>query len=214
MLRLRQLTVARNDQILLQDINLELAPGSKTLIVGPSGSGKSSLLATIAGLLEPAAGEIYVDGIRQTADNLAGLRRQVAIIEQEPVLAAATVREALLLPFRFKANAGRQPDGQRLRQVLEELNLSAQLLNRRCHDLSGGEKQRLAIARVLLLDRRLILADEVTSALDDASCEEVSRCLMRPALTVLAVSHDERLFELFPAIYLAVDRKLVRKDRR
>ena len=51
MLRLRQLTVARNDQILLQDINLELAPGSKTLIVGPSGSGKSSLLATIAGLL-------------------------------------------------------------------------------------------------------------------------------------------------------------------
>lgn len=99
MLQINNITVARDDTVLLKDINLLLPHGGKAVITGPSGSGKSSLLAVINGTLSPSAGQVFCNGIEVKPENLSKLRQFLAMIEQEPVLAAEKVDEALLLPY-------------------------------------------------------------------------------------------------------------------
>ncbi len=101
-----------------------------------------------------------------------------------------TVREALQLPFRFKAHRDRQPSESQLIETLDALHLPADILNQPCNRVSGGEKQRIALARAMLLGKRLYLLDEVTSALDGQSKQAVFEMLADPGLTVLSVAHD------------------------
>lgn len=209
MLQINNITVVRNDTVLLQNINLLLPHGGKAVITGPSGSGKSSLLAVINGTLSPLAGQVFCNGIEVKPENLSKLRQFLAMIEQEPVLAAEKVDEALLLPFNFRLNSQLpKPDRKELENVLTEFDLPVHILNQLCSELSGGEKQRIAVARIKLLHRQVILADEATSALDDRSYEEVVNYLLTPELTVLAVSHDPRLIERFPVILKVKDHTL------
>lgn len=201
MLTLKNIAVARDDHTLLHKINLQLPQGGKAVITGPSGSGKSSLLAVIYGMLPPAEGKVICDGIEVNPANIPHIRQIMAVIEQEPVLAANYVEEAIMMPFEFKLNARMQkPDQQKIIRTLAEFNLPASILAQPCAELSGGEKQRVAVARIKLLERHVILADEATSALDDYSCNEVMNYLMKPELTVLAVSHDPRLIKSFPTV--------------
>lgn len=212
MLKIQDLSVVRQGRCLLEEVCLELPPGGKAVIVGPSGSGKSSLLAVVSGLLKPGAGSLACDGVPVSAATLRQLRGQMAVIEQEPVLAAESVEEALLLPFSFRANTMPLPGREDLRRVLAEFDLPEAILTQSCAGLSGGEKQRIAVARVMLLKRRIILADEATSALDDASCEAVLRFLLRPELTVLAVSHDRRMIVRFPRVFEVREHRLVETE--
>lgn len=202
MLQIDNLTVAREGAILLQGINFMLPQGGKAVIIGPSGSGKSSLLAVINGTLAPFKGGVICSDIEVKPENLPGLRQILAVIEQEPVLAADKVEDALLLPFSFRLNSQLpKPGREELESVLTEFDLPIHILEQACSELSGGEKQRIAVARIKLLKRQIILADEATSALDDRSCEEVLNYLLTPKLTVLAVSHDPRLIARFPLIF-------------
>lgn len=209
MLQINNLTVARDGVILLQEINLMLPQGGKAVIIGPSGSGKSSLLAVINGMLAPLKGRVCCSGIEVKPDTLSRLRQTLAMIEQEPVLAADKVEEALLLPFSFRLNSQLpKPGREELESVLTEFDLPIHILEQACSELSGGEKQRIAVARIKLLKRQIILADEATSALDDRSCEEVLNYLLTPGLTVLAVSHDPRLIARFPLVFEVKDHSI------
>ena len=177
-------------QTLLDDATLQISGGDKVVVRGRSGCGKSSLLKCAVGALPLDGGAVCIDELTLSAETVAEVRARIAFIGQEPVLGAEHVREALLLPFHFKAHSGSQPTNKQIYQLLERLHLSNDILDKPCKRISGGEKQRIAIIRALLLNKTIFLADEVTSALDPESKKAVIAELFRPEITLLSVSHD------------------------
>jgi putative ABC transport system ATP-binding protein len=169
---------------------LQIFPGEKLVVRGPSGCGKSSLLKCVVGAFPILEGSVRIDGMELCAKNIAEIRARIAFIGQEPILGAENVREALLLPFSFKAHHEKEPIEKTIVQTLERLHLSASILDKPSKRISGGEKQRIAIARALLLGKNIFLADETTSALDPESKAATMDELFRPGTTLLSVSHD------------------------
>lgn len=137
-----------------------------------------------------SGGRIRVNDLELSEKTVAAIRSRIAFIGQEPVLGAGTVREALLLPFSFKAHQGAVPQDNLIFQTLEKLRLDRSILDKPCKRISGGEKQRIAIGRALLLNKMIFFADEITSALDPESKAAVITALFRPEITLLSVSHD------------------------
>lgn len=190
MIALENIKLQVHQKTLLDDVNLQLNKGEKLIVRGASGSGKSSLLKCIVGALPYTEGTVQVGGLKLSPTTVAVIRARIAFIGQEPVLGAERVRDALLLPFTFKAHRGNMPTQEGIVQLLDRLHLSPNILEQSCKRVSGGEKQRIAIARALLLGKTIFLADEVTSALDPESRAAVMHQLFRPEITLLSVSHD------------------------
>lgn len=190
LIRFDQASVRVNNKTLLSAVSFTLNAGEKAVLCGKSGSGKSTVLKTLLGLLTVTSGKVYFQEKPLDSATIKTIRRHAAYIGQEPVLGADTVREALLLPFQFKAHRDHQPTDARIEAVLEQLCLPADILKQDSNRISGGEKQRIALARGLLLDKNLYLLDEVTSALDAVSKQAVFDVFANPALTVLSVTHD------------------------
>ena len=182
--------VSVRDKAILIDISFDLNAGDKAVFRGKSGAGKSTVLKTLLGLYPLTSGTVYFQGKPLDKSVIAEIRRCAAYIGQEPVLGAETVREALLLPFQFKAHGGNKPLESALLEALQTLHLPEAILSQDCSRVSGGEKQRIALARGLLLGKSLYLLDEVTSALDAESKQAVFDVFADPKLTVLSVSHD------------------------
>ncbi len=190
MIEFQNITLKIHRQTLFDGASLHVVDGNKVVVRGASGSGKSSLLKCAVGALPMTSGSVRVDGLELSADTVAEIRGRLAFIGQEPVLGAENVRDALLLPFHFKAHSDNTPSEGRISQLLKRLHLSNNILEKPCKRISGGEKQRIAILRALLLDKSIFLADEVTSALDPESKAAVMNELFRPEITLLSVSHD------------------------
>ncbi len=190
MITFENITLKVYQQTLLDGAYLHVAPGDKVVICGVSGSGKSSLLKCAVGALPVGGGSIRIDNLTLSADTVAEIRSHIAFIGQEPVLGADNVRDALLLPFHFKVHCDNSPSDKQIFQLLERFHLSKNILDKSCKRISGGEKQRIAILRALLLNKTIFLADEVTSALDLESKAAVMAELFRPEITLLSVSHD------------------------
>ena len=162
--------------------------GSITAVVGPSGAGKSTLLRAINRLIEPTAGEVYLDGKPTSGMDPLDLRRRVGMVFQLPALFGETVEEATLYGARL---AGKDADAGRL---LEMAGLDATFKDKAPQALSVGEQQRVSIARTLALEPEALLMDEPTSALDEAArrrIEDLIRELNASlGLTLVVVSHD------------------------
>lgn len=175
----------------------EAGEGEHWLVLGASGSGKTTLLHLVAGLLRPDEGEIRVDGTDvRTLDGavLDGWRgRTVGLVPQKlHLVASLSVLDNLLLaPYL----AGLPRDEARARRLLEQLGL-AEKAAARPHELSQGQAQRVAIARAAMNRPRLLLADEPTASLDDASCAAALDLLEAQArdcgATLLVATHDQR----------------------
>lgn len=188
--RFEQVSVTVHTKQVLSNINFELFSGQKGAIHGQSGAGKSSILKTILGLLPITGGAVYFEEQPLTLAWVQHIRRATAYISQEPLLGADSVRGALMLPFQFAAHRRQRPTEAQLQAVLERMQLPAAILEQDSNRISGGEKQRLALARGLLLNKQVYLLDEVTSALDADNKRAVLAIFNDPKLTVLAVTHD------------------------
>jgi ABC-type lipoprotein export system ATPase subunit len=179
----------------LDGAELEVARGEFVAVVGKSGSGKSTLLHLLAGLDRPDAGEIEFDGLRLDRLDERGLtavrRRKIGFVFQAfHLLPELTGAENVLLPARL-ARDGVEA-APRAQELLERLGL-APFARRLPTELSGGEQQRLAIARALINDPALVLADEPTGNLDDESGAAVLHLLRRATdsdRSVVLVTHD------------------------
>ncbi|WP_405089868.1 ABC transporter ATP-binding protein [Micromonospora sp. NBC_01392] len=181
----------------LDHVTLSVAKGDLTAVVGPSGSGKSSLLAVAATLVTPDAGAVHVDGVATTGMGrgaLAALRRRaIGIVFQQPnLLPSLTAAEQLQVMATL---AGRSPAGarDRARELLDAVGLAAQA-GRRPHQLSGGQRQRVNIARALMNDPVVLLVDEPTSALDHergaAVIDLIGRLTSERGTATVLVTHD------------------------
>lgn len=182
--------------VALDNVDLEVSAGELVAIMGPSGSGKTTLLALAGGLDDATSGEVLVEGAALgslSRDARASLgRTSIGYVFQElNLLPALTAAENISLPRELDGVRARTARREAL-TALEALGL-AQLADRFPHDLSGGEQQRIAIARALIGDRRLVLADEPTGALDTLTGESVMRLLRARAddgAAVLLVTHE------------------------
>jgi ABC-type lipoprotein export system ATPase subunit len=179
----------------LDGVDIDLRPGELVALVGPSGSGKSTLLHLIGGLDRPDGGQLTVAGVRVDGARertLADLRRrQIGFVFQFfHLIPELTAEENVQLATRTN---GRNGGGRRrAQQLIEELGL-AHVSGSRPHELSGGEQQRFALARALVNDPSLILADEPTGNLDSDSGAQVLALLRDLAMegrSVLLVTHD------------------------
>lgn len=209
-LELQDLSVELSGKTILHDIDLRLDDGDKVVLQGPSGSGKSSLLKAILGIVPTARGRILYHDQEIGPDNIQSFRRQVAYVAQEPVLGGETALDALLIPFTFRHRRQETPSDERIERVLRDLGLTTSLLEQPATSLSGGEKQRLALARALLLGVTLFLLDEITSALDPESQEQIVSVLTSNELTILAVTHGGAFDEDFGKFWKMRDGKLLR----
>ncbi len=173
---------------ILRGVDADVPGGSITAVVGPSGAGKSTLLRAINRLIEPTAGEVYLDGEPTSAMSPLELRRRVGMVFQLPALFGATVEEATLYGARL---TGRSADVGRL---LEMAGLGPYFIDRAPQGLSVGEQQRVSIARALALEPEALLVDEPTSALDEAARRKIEDLLRELnaslELTTVLVSHD------------------------
>lgn len=173
---------------ILKGVEAEVPDGGITAVVGPSGAGKSTLLRAVNRLIEPTAGEVFLDGEPTARMDPLRLRRRVGMVFQLPALFGRSVEEAVLYGARL---AGRDADAARL---LGMVGLDRSLGARRPETLSVGQQQRASIARALALEPEVLLLDEPTSALDEAArrkVEDLTRDLNASlGLTMLFVSHD------------------------
>ncbi len=183
------------------------------MLSGKSGSGKSSVLRTLLGLHPLTLGTVYFQEKPLTPTSVQTIRSCTAYIGQEPILGAESVREALLLPFQFKTHRDHRPTQAQLSEVLQRLRLPEDILNRDSSRISGGEKQRIALARGLLLGKKLYLLDEVTSALDAESKQAVFDVFSDPHLTVLSVAHDPEWLERCGIIFELEAGRLIQVKR-
>ncbi|MBT3295517.1 MAG: ATP-binding cassette domain-containing protein [Verrucomicrobia bacterium] len=192
MLHISSLEVAMGGKQVLNRFSLEVAAGERLLVTAPSGAGKSTLLRCVLGFITPDRGTIRLNGHALDGASIWGLRHHMAYVAQEPVLGNGTVQELLERPFTYHANRERRENLARIPSLLEQLALSPDILGQELRSLSGGEKQRIALLAALLLDRPLLLLDEIIASLDRTSADAVFSVLAGLAgVTVLAVGHHE-----------------------
>ena len=204
----------------LSDVSFSLATGDAAAIMGPSGSGKSSLLYVLGTLEPPTSGTITLDGrdpFQLPAAQLAAFRNESVgfVFQDHCLLPQCTVLENVLIPTlvarRDATNGGR--DTERARRLVEQVGLGPRI-DHRPGELSGGERQRVAIARALVREPRLLLCDEPTGNLDRASADHVASLIVelhrqRQGILVI-VTHSAPLAANLPIRFELVDRQLRR----
>jgi lipoprotein-releasing system ATP-binding protein len=213
----KQYPTPRGPLTVLSDVNFALSPGDAAAITGPSGSGKSSLLYMLGALEPPSHGTITLDGqnpFALAASALADFRNTSIgfVFQDHCLLPQCTVLENVLVPTLVARKNGGD-DAARARACLEQVGLGERL-EHRPGELSGGEKQRAAIARALVLQPRLVLCDEPTGNLDQASAAIVASMLLdlhkRQRNILIVVTHSERLAAQFPVRFEIADGRLRR----
>jgi ABC-type bacteriocin/lantibiotic exporter with double-glycine peptidase domain len=193
------LSLIYDGHALFEDVSFAVSSGQKVCIDGPSGCGKSSLLRAMLGFVRPQQGEIVIDGTLVDDKTVWQLRRNIAYVTQEPDLGRQAVIERIRQPFAYKANAHLQWQPDAVDEWFDRFNLPQKLLSKQTTDLSGGEKQRLAIIIALLLDRPVLLLDEPTSALDKHSKQILRDMLADLQKTIVFISHEEALLDIADA---------------
>ena len=206
----------RGPLAVLSDVSFSLAPGDAAAIMGPSGSGKSSLLYVLGALEPPTSGTVTLDGrdpFQLPADALAAFRNSSVgfVFQDHCLLPQCTVLENVLIPTLVAASGN--GDGERARRLVEQVGLGGRV-DHRPGELSGGERQRVAVARALVRQPRLLLCDEPTGNLDRGSAEQVATLLLdlhrHHQGILIVVTHSAQLAERFPIRFELVDRQLRR----
>ena len=200
--------------IALNNISFEVEEGEFIAVIGPSGSGKSTLLHTIAGLEKPTSGKVYFYGksmYEMSKKELTILRREkIGIIYQFfNLIPTLNVEENILLPIELDR---KKVDKEKLYNIIKFLNID----NRRKHlpnELSGGQQQKVAIGRALMIEPKIILADEPTGNLDSKSSNEIIQLLKKANKeynqTIIMITHNLEIAKLADRIIKIEDGKIV-----
>lgn len=212
----------RKSTPVVKGVSFDVAPGETLAIVGESGSGKSTLIRAVAGLHPRSAGDIRFEGVDLPSDaakRRRSVRRDVQIIFQNPDMSLNPRHDVMSLISRpmqlFQHELSRRDRESRVREILSSVNLPLSMAHRYPGELSGGQKQRVAIARAFAANPKLILADEITSALDvsvqAAILSLLSALSAEHGTAVVFVSHDLALVRAVAHRALVLQQGLVRE---
>ncbi len=194
-IEIANLMVKFDGKRLIKAFSMCLSPGEKVTLTGRSGSGKSTILRCLLGFVVPEAGTIHIAGKLLTNETVWELRIRLAYVAQEPDLGTGRVQEIIERPFTYRANSRLRENLARIPEFFERFLLPVHLLDKEIATLSGGEKQRVGLITAILLDRRILLLDEVSSALDKTAKLAVAEFFRsRKDMTVLSVSHSPKNF--------------------
>lgn len=201
-------------QIKYKDIlnikNLDIKTHKITCIVGESGSGKSTLLKLLNNLISSDSGEIYYDDKPLRNINAINLRRNVVMLPQYPSVFSGSIKDNLLIGLKFSE---KQPvSDDKLYEVLKLVYLDKEL-NKDAYSLSGGEKQRLALARIILLDPDVLLLDEPSSALDENTeyslMNNLIKYIKENNKTLIMVTHSRKIANNFADEIIEIEKGTV-----
>ena len=194
MIQIRNLLIERNGRDVLQINSLDLQHGETLTIVGPNGAGKSTLLLALARLLKPSRGDILYEGKPLKDWDELEYRRKISVVFQAPLLMDMTVEQNVSLGLKFRGTP-KEETQERVSKWMKQLGVES-LSNRRAGQLSGGEAQRVSLARAFVLEPELLLLDEPFAALDPPThaklLEDLSHILKRDHRTAVFVTHNLR----------------------
>lgn len=192
MIQIRDLLIQRNKRDVLRVDSLDIQRGETLAVVGPNGAGKSTLLLALAHLLRPARGDIQFDGKPITQWNDLEYRRKFSFVFQSPLLMDMTVEQNVALGLKFRG-VSKEETRRRVGRWIKALGIET-LAKRRASQLSGGEAQRVSLARAFALDPELLLLDEPFAALDPPTraklLEDLSAILKQDHRTAVFVTHN------------------------
>lgn len=193
---LTDLSYQVGDKKILKNINLNIERGKYITFVGPSGSGKSTLMRILASMISATSGEALFNGKKISSYEPTEYRRRVSYAFQQPTLFGKTVKDNLEFPYIVR---GKEFDREQVTKFLNYVNLDESYIDKSVNDVSGGEKQRIALLRNLIFPPEVLITDEVTTGLDADNKEIVHNILNKfnqdDGLTVLRVTHDDSEIE-------------------
>jgi ABC-type sugar transport system ATPase subunit len=192
MIKIRDLLIQRNGRDVLRVESLDINHGETLVVVGPNGAGKSTLLLALARLLEPARGEINFGGRSLDEWDELEYRRKISFVFQDPLLMDMTVEQNVALGLKFRGTPKQETEG-RIGKWMKHLDIES-LSKRRAGQLSGGEAQRVSLARAFVLEPELLLLDEPFSSLDPPTrakmLDDLAALLAQDHRTAVFVTHN------------------------
>ncbi len=204
-IQLNKASIFQKNYLVLSNVSLTIEKGEFVYLLGKTGSGKSSLLKTLYAELNLNQGQGTVAGFNLTSikrKDIPYLRRKLGIVFQDfQLLSDRSVNDNLLFVLKATGWKNKEEIQKRIQDVLEKVHLSTKGF-KMIYELSGGEQQRISIARALLNDPELILADEPTGNLDPETSEEIMKVLLeisKSGRAVLIATHDIMMYNKFPS---------------
>lgn len=193
--KLENITKQFSEKFILQDFSFEIASGEKINISGRSGIGKTTLFRLLLGYEKPDRGKMYFNGELLNDENVWEVRKKVAYVSQDLSIGHGKVRNLFDETLNYKANIHQKKNsGNDISNYLSFFELPENVLDKIIEELSGGEKQRIAILNALILKRTIFFLDEASSALDFQLKKKVlDFFLSKSDFTVLYISHDDYL---------------------
>lgn len=208
-----------DDEVVLKDVDFGVSPGEFVYIIGKVGSGKSSLLRTIYGEMDIDTADNAVvlerDMLKIRRKEIQALRREIGVIFQDfKLLTDRNVRKNLDFVLKATGWDDKEDRAQRIEEVLKEVQMEG-MEERMPHELSGGEQQRIAIARSLLNSPKMILADEPTGNLDSETTEQIMNVfkeISASGTAVVITTHNMSLLEKYPGtVYQCEGNKMTKQ---
>ena len=219
-IRLDGVDIYQQKHLVLNNVNLQISPGEFVFLIGQTGSGKSSLLKVIYGELHIVNGQGQVAGFdlqKITDKDIPFLRRKLGIVFQDfQLLTDRTVEQNLEFVLKATGWIDKKLISIRIFDVLEKVGLRSKI-KKMPHELSGGEQQRVVIARALLNDPEFILADEPTGNLDPDTSEDIVSLLKQisqSGTAVLMASHDYHIIRTFPSRIIKCEGGIIHEDAK
>lgn len=217
---LKNVNICQREKVVLENVNLRISKGEFVYLIGKTGSGKSSLLKTLYAALPPSEGQASVvdfDLDKMDRNSIPELRRKLGIVFQDfNLLYDRTVAENLRFVLKATGWNDKNKEDERINTLLAQVGLK-DVRDKLPHALSGGEQQRVSIARALLNDPVFILADEPTGNLDPETSDDIMLLMRQLAkernTAVLFATHDYRILENFPARIVRCFNKAVVSDQ-
>lgn len=191
LLEFRNVSYSNDNKSILKDLTVEIDSGDFISIVGPSGSGKSTFLKLCCNLISPSHGDIFFKERSITELSPMELRKNISYCFQTPYLFNDTVLDNIEFPYSIR---NMEVDNEKVLDLLTLFNLDKEYIKKEVKNLSGGEKQRIALIRTLLFPPEILLLDEITSALDNNNTlivENVIKSLNDKGITILWVTHNQ-----------------------
>ena len=185
------ISISYEENEVIKNLSFQVEKGDKVVITGESGRGKSTILNTLLGFIKISSGDIFLFDDKLSAENISKIRSKIAWLPQETALHFDSVHDIIYSLFSLKINKQNAPSNTEVNRILNNLNISPNLLNKEMDEISGGQKQRILLAGALLLKKDLLIIDEPTSDLDEKNKKQITDFILsQKDLTVIAVSHD------------------------